>query len=70
MFSLGGRFENCTECPAGSACPDPSGRPKACTGGNKLCLITKNYIAHKSLFSWRVSVLGTAAFIISTLSLI
>ena len=37
MFSLGGRFENCTACPAGSACPDPTGKPEPCTGGNKLC---------------------------------
>ena len=51
MFSLGGRFENCTACPAGSACPDPAGAPVACTGGNKLCTITKNYLAHNSLFS-------------------
>lgn len=33
MYSLGGRFENCTACPAGSACPDPAGAPVACTGG-------------------------------------
>lgn len=33
MYSLGGRFENCTVCPAGNACPDPAGAPVACTGG-------------------------------------
>ena len=33
MYSLGGRFENCTACPAGNACPDPAGAPVACTGG-------------------------------------
>lgn len=33
MYSSGGRFENCTACPAGSACPDPAGIPVACTGG-------------------------------------
>ena len=34
MYSLGGRFDNCTACPAGSACPDPAGAPVSCTGGN------------------------------------
>ena len=38
MYSLGGKFDNCTACPAGSACPDPAGAPVACTGGKKfLC---------------------------------
>ena len=39
MYSLGGRFENCTACPAGNACPDPAGAPVACTGGIHLFLI-------------------------------
>ena len=38
MYSLGGKFDNCTACPAGSACPDPAGAPVGCTGGKKfLC---------------------------------
>ena len=35
MYSLGGKFENCTACPAGSACPDPAGVPVSCTGGKR-----------------------------------
>ena len=39
MYSLGGKFENCTVCPAGSACPDPAGSPVACTGGKRAKII-------------------------------
>ena len=60
MFSLGGRFENCTACPAGSACPDPAGAPVACTGGNKFCVVNiiniKYCIAHNSLLTFSLRI--------------
>lgn len=33
MYSLGGASINCTECPAGFACPIASSSPITCTGG-------------------------------------
>ena len=33
MYSLGGAYLNCTECPAGYACPNAASSPMLCSGG-------------------------------------
>ena len=42
-YSLGGFVTNCTKCPAGYSCPEPTSTPSKCTGGKFISIKDYSY---------------------------